>query len=79
MAVEMDLEGKRALITGAGQGIGLGVARLYAAAGAEVAVNDVVADRAEAIAGEIVAAGGKAVAAPFDVTDYEAVVAGIDA
>src|SRR5690606_38856293 len=68
----------RALITGAGQGIGLGVAKMFATAGAEVAINDVVRERADEVVDEIVAAGGKAVAAPFDVTDYDAVVTGIE-
>jgi NAD(P)-dependent dehydrogenase (short-subunit alcohol dehydrogenase family) len=76
---EISLEGKRALITGGGQGVGKGIATMFAAAGAEVAVNDIVADRAQDLADRIIAAGGKAVAAPFDVTDYDAVVAGIDA
>jgi 3-oxoacyl-[acyl-carrier protein] reductase len=76
--VEIGLDGRRALITGAGQGIGEGVARLFAAAGAEVAVNDVVADRAQSVVDQIIADGGKAVAAPFDVTNYDEVVAAID-
>jgi 2-hydroxycyclohexanecarboxyl-CoA dehydrogenase len=78
MTVEIGLDGKRALITGGGQGIGLGIARMFAAAGAEVAINDVVADRAEAVAAALVADGLQAVAAPFDVTDYDAVTAGIE-
>jgi NAD(P)-dependent dehydrogenase (short-subunit alcohol dehydrogenase family) len=69
-ATDFQLQGKRALITGAGQGVGEGIARLLAAAGAEVLINDYFADRAEQVASSIVASGGLAQAVPFDVTDY---------
>ncbi len=72
-----DLEGRRALVTGAGRGVGEGIARLLAEAGATVAINDLHADRARAVAAEIERAGGRAIAAAFDVGDYEAVVAGV--
>ena len=49
----MNLEGRHVLITGAGQGIGAAIARAAAAAGAVVAINDVVAARAEATAATI--------------------------
>jgi len=75
MGVEIDLTGSRALITGAGQGVGQTIAAWFAAAGAEVLVNDFVPDRADSVAAEIRAAGGSAIPAPFDVTDYDAVVA----
>lgn len=65
-----DLSGKVALVTGAGQGIGAGIARALAAQGAVVAVNDVVANRAQTTVESIVAAGAQAIACGFDVTDY---------
>lgn len=74
-----DLSGRTALVTGAGQGVGAGIARMLAAQGAVVHVNDYVAERAEESAAAIVAAGGKAVAAPFDVTDLDAVTAAVAA
>jgi len=54
----LDLGGQSALITGAGQGAGRGIAMLFAQHGARVAVNDFVLERAEAVAAEIRAAGG---------------------
>ena len=74
-----ELDGKVALVTGAGQNVGQGIARHLAARGAVVAVNDVRPERAEATVAHIEAAGGRALAAPFDVTDYDAVAAGIGA
>jgi NAD(P)-dependent dehydrogenase (short-subunit alcohol dehydrogenase family) len=65
------LEGKVALVTGGGQGVGAGIARVLSDQGATVVVNDLFADRAKAVAEEV---GGQAVA--FDVTDLEAVQAG---
>lgn len=73
MGIDFELEGKRALVTGAGQGVGEGIARMLAAAGAEVVVNDYVPERAEAAAGRIREAGGAATALPFDVTDHDQV------
>jgi 3-oxoacyl-[acyl-carrier protein] reductase len=69
------LAGKVAIVTGAGQGIGAAVAHAYAAQGAHVAVVDWNAEGGERIAGEIRAAGGKAVAHKCDVSDR----AGVDA
>ena len=47
------LDGKVALVTGGGQGVGLGIARAMAAAGARVALVDRVANGAERAAAEI--------------------------
>ena len=74
-----DLTGHRALVTGAGDGMGVGIARALARQGAGVAVNDIVAAKADATRDAILAEGGIAVSAPFDITDEEAVNAGIAA
>lgn len=63
------LEGKVAVVTGAGGGIGKCAAELFAAEGAHVVVADVVAGAAEKVAGSIVESGGSAVAFPVDVSD----------
>jgi len=75
---EIDLAGRRALVTGAGQGVGLSIALSLADAGAEVVVNDVVADKAEAAADAICSAGGRSTPLSFDVTDWDAVRAAVE-
>ena len=72
-----DLSGKKALVTGAGQGIGAGIARALAKQGASVLVNDFFAERADQVANDIVEDGFDASACPFDVTDRDAVLAAI--
>ena len=67
------LDGCVAIVTGAGRGMGRGVAETLARQGATVAINDYFPERAEAAAAELRAAGLKALAAPADVTDYDAV------
>ena len=74
-----DLTGRRALVTGAGQNLGAGIARTLAHIGADVVVNDLVEERARGVADEIRADGGTASIALFDVTDFESVIAGVDA
>jgi 3-oxoacyl-[acyl-carrier protein] reductase len=75
----MSLAGRTALVTGAASGIGRAIARLYAAAGAAVAVNHLArADEAEAVVRDIIASGGRAMAFDADVTrsiDVAALVA----
>lgn len=78
MSFEIDLAGQRALVTGGGQGVGRGISLSLACAGAEVVVNDYRADRAEAVATEIREAGGTAEAMPFDVSDFDAVMAAVE-
>lgn len=73
----MVLPYKRALVTGAGQGVGRAIAMALAGAGATVAVNDIIYDRAREVAEEIGQAGGQADEAVFDVTDWKAVAAGV--
>jgi NAD(P)-dependent dehydrogenase (short-subunit alcohol dehydrogenase family) len=72
-----DLTGKVALVTGAGQGYGAGIARAFGTQGGAVAVNDYFEDRAEKVAAEIAEAGGTAVPVPFDVTDRAAIDAAV--
>lgn len=79
MTLESDLSQRRALITGAGQGVGRGMALAFGAAGAEVLVNDLNLERATGVVDEIAAVGGTAMAVPFDVTDYAAVTAAVAA
>jgi len=69
----MELEGKIALVTGAGRGIGRGIALTFAKEGADVAVNDVDAATAESTAQEVGALGRRAMAVPADVADEDQV------
>ena len=67
------LDGRTAVVTGAGQNAGAGIAAVLAAQGAHVHVNDLVAERADEVVARLRDAGGSAEALPFDVTDLDAV------
>jgi NAD(P)-dependent dehydrogenase (short-subunit alcohol dehydrogenase family) len=67
------LDGKTALVTGAGRGIGRATALALAAAGAELVLVSRTERELHEVAGEIISRGGKARALPFDVTDTTAV------
>lgn len=68
-----DLDGQVALVTGAGRGLGLEIARLLAAAGALVLLNGRAPGALAQAAAEIAEAGGTAQPAAFDVADEAAV------
>ena len=74
-----DLSDRVAVVTGAGQGIGEGIARTFAEAGAAVVVAARHEDRVRRVADDIVRSGGRALAVPTDVTDRDALVALADA
>jgi meso-butanediol dehydrogenase/(S,S)-butanediol dehydrogenase/diacetyl reductase len=73
------MKGRTVVVTGGGSGIGAGIAKGMAREGANIAVADLNLESAEAVVAEIVAAGGAAIATHVDVTDREAVAAGITA
>lgn len=66
-----DLTGKRALVSGASRGVGLGIAREFAAAGAEVVATARNARALEDLQRQIEADGGKAVIVPGDLSTRE--------
>ncbi|MDO6460854.1 SDR family NAD(P)-dependent oxidoreductase [Granulosicoccaceae sp. 1_MG-2023] len=73
-----NLEGKTALITGAGQGLGEGIAKRLAEAGCDVAVADLNPEKAEAVAAAIRAGGRRALAIKADITQWDQVQQMVD-
>jgi NAD(P)-dependent dehydrogenase (short-subunit alcohol dehydrogenase family) len=71
----MKLEDQVVIVTGAGQGIGLGIAQAFARSGSAVVVNDVNAETAQQAAHNINAAGGRAIAAPADISNRAQIAA----
>ena len=72
------LNGKVALVTGAGSGIGRASAELFAAEGAAVSVVDLREDAAKETVEKITAAGHRAIAVGADVTDAHAIAAAVE-
>jgi gluconate 5-dehydrogenase len=78
MSLELfDLTGKVALVTGGTHGLGMAIAKGLAKAGAKIVVNDIFQEKLDAAKAEYAIDGIDAAVYNFDVTDEEAVIAGI--
>lgn len=77
--MDLELNGRVALVTGGGMGVGRAICKRLGESGVAVAVNDIVPERAAAVAAEIVDAGGQAAPFVFDITDLHAVGVGVRA
>jgi NAD(P)-dependent dehydrogenase (short-subunit alcohol dehydrogenase family) len=79
MGLSSALEGKTAIVTGSGNGIGRAIARRFAAEGARVTVAEIEDDSGQETVELITQAGGKAIFSHTDTTDSESIKAAISA
>ena len=73
-----DLSGKVALVTGGGQGLGLGIVLKLAGQGADIAIGDLSDENAAAAAKQVEALGRKAYVANMNVTDKGTIAAAVE-
>ena len=66
----LTLDGRAAIVTGAGNGLGRAEALALAAAGARLVLNDLPGDAVQAVAQEITAGGGQAVVSAGDIGEW---------
>lgn len=76
--MQTNLEGKTAFVTGAGSGIGSAIAHKLAQNGADVVINDIDPQRAEAMAQAVQAQGRRSLAAVADISDAHQVQRAVD-